>query len=115
MVIHSDDDMGIQRLNQEAAKAMAKAAAAKMPVAPERAIRWLTANAARALGVADQVGTLAPGMRADVVVWNRDPFSVYARADQVFIDGALVHDRNSPRSTPRSDFMLGQPGAEGAR
>jgi hypothetical protein len=46
---------------------------------------------------------------ADVVVWNGTPFSVYALADQVFIDGALVLDRANPAPKPRSDFMLGQP------
>ena len=46
---------------------------------------------------------------ADVVIWSRDPFSVYALADQVFIDGALVLDRFTPAAAPRSDFMLGQP------
>ena len=50
---------------------------------------------------------------ADVVVWNRDPFSVYALADQVYIDGALQFDRAHPPATPRSDFMLGQPAAAG--
>ena len=50
---------------------------------------------------------------ADVVVWNGIPFSVYALPDQVYIDGALAFDRNIRRATPRSDFLLGQPG--GAR
>jgi hypothetical protein len=48
---------------------------------------------------------------ADVVIWNRDPLSVYALAEQVFIDGALVFDRAHPTPQPRSDFLLGQPGA----
>ena len=45
---------------------------------------------------------------ADVVIWNRTPFSVYAQAQQVFIDGSLQYDRSEPQRT-RSDFMLGQP------
>jgi hypothetical protein len=45
----------------------------------------------------------------DVVVWNGTPFSVYALADVVLIDGALVFDRVNPPTRPRSDFMLGQP------
>jgi hypothetical protein len=44
---------------------------------------------------------------ADVVIWNADPFRVYAKAEKVFIDGALVYDRNDPRVQPKSDFMLG--------
>jgi imidazolonepropionase-like amidohydrolase len=71
------------------------------------AIRWITINPAKTMGVADSTGSLEPGKMADVVIWDRDPFSVYAHAVQVFIDGALVYDRNDPRRQPRSDFILG--------
>ena len=37
-----------------------------------------------------------------------DPFSVYAHAEKVFIDGALLYDRDNPALSPRSDFELGQ-------
>ena len=53
---------------------------------------------------------VTPGLRGDVVIWSANPFSVYARADQVFIDGALTFDRFDPRYQPVSDFELGQPG-----
>ena len=110
-IVHSDSDEGIQRLNQEAAKVMANARRAGMEIPPERAIGWVTSNAARSLGVADRTGSIEPGKLADVVVWNQDPFSVYAHAEQVYIDGARVFDRNDPKRQPRSDFMLGQPAA----
>ena len=45
-----------------------------------------------------------------MVIWSANPFSVYARADQVFIDGALTFDRANPAYQPLSDFELGQPG-----
>jgi imidazolonepropionase-like amidohydrolase len=112
-IVHSDSDEGIQRLNQEAAKVMANARRVGIEIAPERAIRWLTANAAQALGVLDRTGTLDPGKMGDVVVWNGNPFSVYAQAEQVFIDGARVYDRNDPALRPVTDFMLGQPTAQG--
>jgi imidazolonepropionase-like amidohydrolase len=112
-IVHSDSDEGIQRLNQEAAKAMAYGARAGLNVPPERAIRWLTANPAKSLGLLDRVGTLEPGKMADVVVWNHTPFSVYAFADLVYIDGALRYDRAHPALTPKSDFLLGQPAAPG--
>ena len=108
-IVHSDSAEGIQRLNQEAAKAMARGQRAGLVIPPERAIRWITANAARSLGVAGEVGTLEPGKRADVVIWNRDPFSVYALADRVYLDGALRYDRAAPPAQPESDFLLGQP------
>jgi len=108
-IVHSDSAEGIQRLNQEAAKGMSRGARIGLEIAPEHAIQWLTANPAKALGIADRTGTLEPGKMADVVIWNRDPFSVYALAEQVFIDGVLMFDRAHPKP-PRSDFMLGQQG-----
>jgi imidazolonepropionase-like amidohydrolase len=90
---------------------MSRGQRAGLDVPPERAIRWITSNAARSLGIADRVGTLEPGKIADIVIWNRDPFSVYALPDFVYIDGALAFDRNHPQAMPRSDFLLGQPGA----
>ena len=80
---------------------------AGIKISPEHAIRWLTANAAKALGVDKTTGTLSVGKDADVVLWSRDPFSVYAHADQVFVDGALVYDRADRARQPVSDFMLG--------
>ena len=112
-IVHSDSDEGIQRLNQEAAKGIAAAARAGITIAPEHAVRWLTQNPARALGIADKTGTLETGKAADVVVWNGTPFSSYALAEQVFIDGALRFDRSARRGQPESDFMLGQPAAPG--
>ena len=37
---------------------------------------------------------------ADVVLWNGTPFSVYAHAEQVYIDGALLFDRAIRRAKP---------------
>lgn len=111
-IVHSDSADGIQRLNQEAAKAMAHGQRVGLTVPPERAIRWLTANPAKSLGLEDRIGTLEPGKGADVVIWNGSPFSVYALAEQVFIDGALKFDRAHPQVKPRSDFLLGRQIAE---
>jgi len=112
-IVHSDSEEGIQRLNQEAAKAIAYGQRAGLTIPPERAIKWVTANPARSLGLQDRVGTLEAGKMGDVVVWNGNPFSVYALADLVFIDGALRYDRSNPALTPQSDFTLGQPAAAG--
>ena len=108
-VIHSDDAGGIQRLNQEAAKAMYHGRRAGIPVTRDQALRWFTANPAWALGLDSLVGTLEPGKMADVVVWSADPLSVYAQAVQVYNDGWLVYDRNDPTHQPKTDFLLGQP------
>ncbi|MFP5295979.1 MAG: amidohydrolase [Alphaproteobacteria bacterium] len=109
-VIHSDDPELTQRLNQEAAAALAAGRRMGMNIPEERAISWITLNPARSLGIADQTGSLEAGKRADVVIWSANPFSVYARADQVYIDGGLAFDRMNPAYQPLSDFELGQPG-----
>jgi imidazolonepropionase-like amidohydrolase len=114
-VVHSDSEVGIQHLNQEAGKAMAAGRRMGMDITPEHAITWLTRNPARAIGVADRTGTLEPGKMADVVVWNANPFSVYARAEKVYIDGALTYDRQDPAKQPITDFALGLTPAGGAR
>ncbi len=106
-IIHSDSAIGIQRLNQETAKVIGAAARAGIDVPPEVAIRWITKNAAKSLGIDGVTGTLEQGKMADVVLWNGDPFSVYTRAERVYIDGALVYDRNAPGANPVTDFSLG--------
>ena len=117
-IVHSDSADGIQRLNQEAAKAMAAGnrlardeAAAGLPAGKkfteEDAIRWITINPAKAMGIGDRTGSLEPGKMADVVIWSGDPFSVYAQAEQVFVDGARLYDRSDPSRQPRTDFELG--------
>ena len=104
--IHSDSPIAGQILNQAAGKALAAGRAAGVKLDENDALRWLTANPAWELGIDDQVGTLQAGKRADVVVWSEDPFSIYARAELVYVDGQLVFDR-SHVGAPWSDFELG--------
>ena len=106
-IVHSDDANGIQRLNQEAAKAMRAGWAAGLKIDRADAVKWLTINPAKALGIDKVTGTLEPGKNADVVIWSSDPFSVYSRAERVFIDGALMYDRTDPTKQPRRDFATG--------
>jgi imidazolonepropionase-like amidohydrolase len=106
-IVHSDDANGIQRLNQEAAKAMRAGLEAGFKIDRADAVRWLTINPAKALGIDKVTGSLEPGKNADVVIWTADPFSVYSRADRVFIDGALLYDRTDPTKQPRRDFVTG--------
>jgi imidazolonepropionase-like amidohydrolase len=110
VVIHSDDENGIQRLNQEAAKAQGDARRAGIDISDAEVIRWLTLNPATAMGIGQQTGSLEPGKMADVVLWNGNPLSVYSRPDKVWIDGALLFDAADPKRRPVSDFELGQVG-----
>ena len=113
LVIKSDDAVITQHLNQEAGIAMGAGLRAGFQISRAQAISWITSNPAKAIGVAPMTGSLEPGKMADVVLWSGDPFSIYTKAEKVFVDGALVYDRADPRYQPRSDFELGQPG-EGA-
>ncbi|HEY0528594.1 MAG TPA: amidohydrolase [Gemmatimonadaceae bacterium] len=106
-IVHSDDPSGSQRLNQEAAKAMAAGAEIGIPVSEEQAIKWLTINPAWALGLDDKIGSLEAGKNADVVLWSGDPFSVYSRPEKVWIDGAMMYDPLDPSEQWRTDFELG--------
>jgi imidazolonepropionase-like amidohydrolase len=109
-IVHSDDPNGIQRLNQEAAKALADGRRMGINISDEMAWTWLSFNPAKALGIADKTGSLKPGKMADLVLWNGNPLSVYTRPEKVWIDGTLMYDANDPRRRPVSDFELGQPG-----
>ncbi len=106
VVMHSDIPVLGSLLNIEAAKAAAAGLRAGLAIPEEHAIRWITSNAAKALGLESQIGHLASGMNADVVVWSGDPFSIYSKADLVFIDGAVAYDRHS--SQRPSDLELGR-------
>jgi imidazolonepropionase-like amidohydrolase len=112
-ILHTDDPNGIQRMNQDAAKSLEAGLEVGIHLTPDDAIQWITINPAKDLGIADQTGSLEVGKRGDVVVWSGDPFSVYTKAEKVYIDGALLYDRADPNHRPVSDFMAGQP--RGAR
>jgi imidazolonepropionase-like amidohydrolase len=106
-VVHSDDPSGSQRLNQEAAKGIAAGRQIGIEISEDEAIRWTTINAAWALGINDRVGSIEAGKAADVVLWSANPFSVYARPEKVWVDGAMLYDRLDPTEQWRTDFELG--------
>ena len=105
-IIHSDSGVGIQRLNQEAAKAYHAGLAAGVALTEDDALQWITLHPAWALGIDHLTGTLEVGKRGDVAVWDAHPFSVYASARWVYVDGALAYDSESPETW--SDFEIGQ-------
>ncbi|MGQ0650038.1 MAG: amidohydrolase [Gemmatimonadaceae bacterium] len=106
-IVHSDDASGMQRLNQDAAKSVSEARGLGINISDEDAIKWITINPAWALGLDDRIGSLEPGKNADVVLWDKYPFSIYAKAEKVWIDGALMFDRTDLSQRWRTDFELG--------
>ncbi len=69
-------------------------------------------EAAKALGLSDKIGSIEAGKNADFVLWDGDPFSVYSRAEKVWIDGALRYDHADKTIRPTSDFNIGILSAE---
>jgi imidazolonepropionase-like amidohydrolase len=106
-IIHSDDETQIQRLPQEVGKVVSAAKQIGIDIPVGTAIKWLTSNSAKSIGLDDRIGSLAPGMNADVVLWSGNPLSVYSKADKVWVDGALRFDRDNADVNTISDFNLG--------
>ena len=76
---------------------------------PMQILQCATANAAKLFGgdTGAHIGSIEKGKNADLVLWSADPFSVYARTEKVWIDGALLYDRSDPSEQWRTDFELG--------
>ena len=71
-----------------------EAVVAKAHGLPEMAaLMAVTSEAASILGIADQTGTLAPGLDADIVIWEGRPISTWAVAQTVIVDGITHFDR----------------------
>ena len=70
----------------------------------EDGLAGLTSVPARAFGVADRFGSIAPGKRADLVLWSGDPLEVNAVALQVWMDGEAIPMRS--RQTELRDRYL---------
>ncbi len=88
--INSDNsDIG-RRLNQEAAKAVMYGG-----MSQEEAIKLATLNPAIQLQIDDRVGSIKVGKDADFVIWNNNPLSVYAKAEQTWVDGKKYFDLES--------------------
>nr|MBP6825117.1 amidohydrolase family protein [Saprospiraceae bacterium] len=88
VAINSDDAEMARRLNQEAAKSTLYGG-----MKEEDAWKMVTINPARLLRVDDRVGSIKVGKDADLVLWNDDPLSVYARAEKTWVDGVRYFDR----------------------
>ncbi|MEG3768580.1 amidohydrolase family protein, partial [Alteromonas sp. 14N.309.X.WAT.G.H12] len=114
-IVHSDDPLGIQRLNQEAAKAWSDGKRAGIDIAMADAWQWLSANPAKSLGIFDQTGSLETGKNADLVLWSGNPFSTYTKAERVYIDGGEAFSLDNKDNWPLSDFEVGQLGEGDAK
>jgi len=86
--VNSDSDELIRRLNQEASKSILHCG-----MDEQEALRLVTLNPARQLGIDHRVGSLEPGKDADFVIWSGHPLSTLARVEETWVDGALRFSR----------------------
>jgi imidazolonepropionase-like amidohydrolase len=84
---NSDDAEMSRRLNQEAAKAVKYG-----NVTEEEAWKFVTLNPAKLLHIDDKVGSIKIGKDADIVMWNTNPLSIYAKAEKTIIEGVVYFD-----------------------
>lgn len=86
--INSDSDERIRRLNLDAAKMMKYGG-----VPEEEALKMITLNPAKQLGIDKRTGSIEQGKDADIAIWNAHPFSVYSRVDMTLVEGDVYFDR----------------------
>lgn len=86
--INSDSDERARRLYQEAAKAMKYGGASE-----EEALKMITLNPAKQLGVDKWVGSIEVGKDADIAIFNGHPFAPASRVEMTLIDGRVFFDR----------------------
>jgi imidazolonepropionase-like amidohydrolase len=100
VTVNSDSDERARRLYQEAAKAMHYGGASE-----EEALRMITLNPARQLGVDSRVGSIDVGKDADLAIFNGHPFAPASRVEMTLIDGRTFFDR---RTAPTLENMIQQ-------
>ena len=88
VAINSDDAEMARRLNQEAAKSIKYGDMTEI-----EALKLVTINPAKMLRVDDKVGSIKVGKDADLVLWNENPLSIYARPEKTIVDGTVFFDR----------------------
>jgi imidazolonepropionase-like amidohydrolase len=91
---NSDSSDLARRLNTEAAKAVKFGG-----VPEEEALKFVTINAAKQLGIDKRVGSLEPGKDADFVVWSGHPLDSRSVVLQTWIDGKKYFDRDEADQT----------------
>lgn len=86
--INSDSDERMRRLNLDAAKVMKYGG-----VPEEDALKMITLNPAKQLGIDKRTGSIETGKDADIAIWSAHPFSVYSRVEMTLIEGDVYFDR----------------------
>ena len=103
---NSDSSDHARRMNLEAAKAVKYGA-----LSEAEALKFVTLNPAKQLGIDKQVGSLEVGKDADLAVWSTNPLDYRTVCKQTWIDGHLYHElkrtreREKDRAKERTDLV----------
>lgn len=87
--INSDSDERMRRLNLDAAKVMKYGG-----VPEEEALKMITLNPAKQVGIDRRTGSIEVGKDGDIAIWSAHPFSVYSRVEMTLIEGETYFDRS---------------------
>src|SRR5207237_2788093 len=79
----------------------------------ERALRSITLDAAKMLGIDDQFGSIEAGKAADLVLYDGDPFEHATHVTYTVIDGKIVYSRADYLKLPFARRALPLTGGEG--
>ncbi|MFT5289782.1 MAG: imidazolonepropionase-like amidohydrolase [Planctomycetota bacterium] len=102
--INSDSDEMVRRLYAEAGKSVRYA-----ETDPVAALRLVTLNAAKQLGVAEQTGSIELGKDADLVLLDGPPLSVYSKVLWTMVDGDVVFTRRDAFGLDGVELDLHEP------
>ena len=99
--VNSDSGERVRRLYQEAAIGMKYG-----NMSETEALKMITLNPAKQLGVDDQVGTIEVGKEADIAIFSAHPFAPEARVEYTLVDGKVYFDRTQAMTLRKLLEML---------
>ena len=103
--VNSDSDERIRRLYQEAGVGVRYG---NMPV--NEALKMITLNPAKQLGVDKMVGTLEVGKDGDIAVFSAHPFAPGAMVEYTMVDGKVLFDRSQAETLRKTATQGGTGG-----
>ncbi len=90
VVLKSDSRELMRHLYQEAAKCVKYGGMSEV-----EAVKTITVNAARQLGLEKRLGAIEPGKDADLVLFNGHPLNSYSRPEMTLIDGEVYYQHSA--------------------
>lgn len=97
--INSDDRELIRHLYHEAAKSQKYGSLSDL-----EALKLITINPAKQLGIDNRVGTLEKGKDGDIAIFKNHPLSIYATPLKTIVDGVIRFDSDKDMDDVRMDI-----------